>query len=492
MTPSMSAVGRMTVLTLLLLGAGAAGAQGLGPPPTVPPPPASEETSPTPAAPAEEATGAADEALAAEQPEPDQPAGPSTVELTEEEAVLAKEGFSDKWRTFTQATRGLLVWDFFDGRLTIRSHARVKVDGTFGWADETFESFYGEVDQEVRFRELSLWAQGTVDHRLRYSISFDFGADTGLGDAFVEGRDRGLDVFGYRVGQFRVGIFQEPFSFERSMSSHYTGLLERALPVWTFSPGYNLGYMLHDTALNRRMQWAVGFFSFGQTTEANSSNSVLSLTTRVTGLPIVNQDESKLLHLGASFSTRDPKGGTVQYRSRPEARFVDFLVDTGEIEAGKIQLLGVEAVAVMGPIHVQSEAILSQVEQTEYGDLDLWGYYVQAGWFITGEHHSYDRELGVFSRMVPKTDATHPITGLFTRRAGGALELVGRVSKVDLDDGGLRGGVMRNLSVGLNWYLSPTSIVKLNYIRSDVEDRGRANIVLLRYQFRPLPVPGWR
>jgi phosphate-selective porin OprO/OprP len=468
----------------------AAAAQGLEPgPPADPPPAAPVEGTPTPGAPAPEETAAAVAAVGNEELEP---ADSPTVELTEEEAPLAKKGFSEKWRTFTQATQGLLVWDFFDGRLTIRSHARVKVDGTFGWADDTYESFYGEVEQGIRVRELSLWAQGTVDHHLRYSFSFDFGADAGVGDAFVEGRDRGLDVFGYRVGQFRVGIFQEPFSFERTMSSHYTGLLERALPVWTFSPGYNLGYMLHDTAFNRRMQWAVGFFSFGQTTEANSSNSVLSLTTRVTGLPIVNEDESRLLHFGASFSTRDPKNGTVQYRSRPEARFVDFLIDTGEIEAGRIHLLGAEAVAVAGPIHVQSEVIVSQLEQTDYGDLDLWGAYVQAGWFITGEHHSYDRELGVFSRIAPKTDAARGVTGLFSKRPGGAVELVGRLSKVDLNDGGLEGGEMTNLSVGLNWYLSSTSIVKLNYIRSSVEDRGRTNIVLLRYQFRPLPVPGWR
>ena len=51
---------------------------------------------------------------------------------------------------------------------------------------------------------------------------------------------------------------------------------------------------------------------------------------------------------------------------------------------------------------------------------------------------------------------------------------------------------MADLSFGVNWYLNPTSTVKFNYIYSDVKDVGHANIFLLRYQFRPLPVPGWR
>ncbi len=418
--------------------------------------------------------------------------GPKTVALTEDEIPLARTSFSEKWRTFREATQGLLVWDFFDGRLTLRSHARIMVDGTTGWGNDRFDDAFGAIADGLDLRRLSLFAQGTIDHHIRYSISFDVGADAGYGEAFIEGREEGLNVFGYRIGQFRLGFFQEPFSFERVESSYYSSFLERSLPVWTFSPGSNLGYMLFDKAFHDRMQWSVGFFSFGQGTESNASGSTLSLSARVTGLPVYRDDGRRLLHVGASFSTRDPKDGLVQYRSRPEARFVDVLVDTGNIEAGRIQLIGVEAVAMAGPLHFQAEAIRSRVERTEFGNLDFWGTYVEAGWFLTGEHRSYDTSLGTFSRMVPKTRYSGGLKGLFSRHSGGAVEVVGRLSKVDLDEGPVQGGRMTNFSAGLNWYLSATSIVKLNYINSMVRDRGRANIVLLRYQFRPLPVPGWR
>jgi phosphate-selective porin OprO/OprP len=109
-------------------------------------------------------------------------------------------------------------------------------------------------------------------------------------------------------------------------------------------------------------------------------------------------------------------------------------------------------------------------------------------WFLTGEHKSYDTGLAVFSRVVPKEASQ----GVFRKRPGGALELTGRISNVDLNDGAITGGQMVDLSFGVNWYLSSTSAVKFNYINSNVKDHGRANIFSLRYQFRPLPVPGWR
>ena len=204
-------------------------------------------------------------------------------------------------------------------------------------------------------------------------------------------------------------------------------------------------------------------------------------------LPVYRDGGRKLLHIGGSFSTRDPSGD-VQYRSRPEARFVNFLVDTGNFAASRIHLYGLEFVGVRGPLSLQSELIVSEVQGTESGDVRFWGSYVQVGWFITGEHKSYDTGLGVFSRVIPKQESR----GLFKKKPGGGLELTGRISNVDLDDGGINGGRMVDYSFGVNWYLSGTSAVKFNYIHSNVKDRGHANIFVLRYQFRPLPVPGWR
>jgi hypothetical protein len=49
----------------------------------------------------------------------------------------------------------------------------------------------------------------------------------------------------------------------------------------------------------------------------------------------------------------------------------------------------------------------------------------------------------------------------------------------------VQGGELRNFSLGMNWYLSQVNRVSLNYVHSCLLDSGRANIVLLRYQYNP-------
>ena len=125
-------------------------------------------------------------------------------------------------------------------------------------------------------------------------------------------------------------------------------------------------------------------------------------------------------------------------------------------------------------------------------DLDVaGGFQVALDRQVRGQHRCGRLRLGRACRKIVR-GLRCGLGGLLQKKEGGALEVVGRFSKVDLNDRELRGGELTNVSVGLNWYLSSSSIVKLNYINSSVEDRGRVNIVLLRYQYRPLPIPGWR
>jgi len=161
----------------------------------------------------------------------------NSPELSDEEVAdallnrypeAADKSFKEKVGLFGDAVRGLLVWDFFDGKVTVRGHMRIQADGTFAKGNSTFDEYHDELDNGVDLRRLQFFAQGTIDDHLRYSASFNFGVDTGFGEVFVEGRHEGLRVFGYNVGQFRLGFFQEPFGFERVMSSYYTGFVERS------------------------------------------------------------------------------------------------------------------------------------------------------------------------------------------------------------------------------------------------------------------------
>jgi phosphate-selective porin OprO/OprP len=409
---------------------------------------------------------------------------PAAVPAEAPEAEKSTESFRRKWGVFRDSARGLMTWSLFGGRLTLRGYAMVQVDGTKSRHDDVLAATLGEEQESaVDIRRVSFNIKGTIDNHLRYVAGFDFGPDYGVSDLFVEGAKEGLNVFGYRIGDFRAGYLQEPFSLARISSSYHSGFLERSSPTWTFGPGNNLGYMVFNRSLKQRLTWQVGFFSFGNKNDANASTSSLSFTGRVTGRPVYRDGGRRMVHVGAAYSSRTPAGSTARYRSRPEARFVDFLVDTGTLDSSRIQLFGLEAAAVRGPLWIQAEAIAAGVTTAEFGEVGFWGSSVEVGYFLTGETRPYVVSEGCFGRVIPQGNYRK---GLPLKRSnGGAFEVVGRFSKVDLEDRGVRGGRMRDYGLGFSWYVDASSRVMLNVIGADAGDRGETGIVLLRYQYQP-------
>jgi phosphate-selective porin OprO/OprP len=198
----------------------------------------------------------------------------------------------------------------------------------------------------------------------------------------------------------------------------------------------------------------------------------------------VYQDEGRrLIHVGASLSSRSPTGGEISYASRPEARYVNFVVDTGDILASRINLMGAEFAAVRGPFWAAAEFIGSNVTSAEAEDPFFYGYYGQVGWFATGESRNYRTNSGTFDRVLPK--GRYIGGDPFVEGASGAIEVVGRLSHVDLTDGPIEGGELTNIGAGVNWYVTETTRFEFNYIHTMPKDRGSANIFLIRIQYMP-------
>jgi len=395
---------------------------------------------------------------------------------------IEPEPIRSKWGTFVAATRGLSRYNLFDGKVKFRLGGSFMVDGTAGSGDATFEESYGAIDSDLGFRFGVLYAVGRVKD-FNFSVGLDFGADPGIDSAWIEGATGGLEVWGHYLGKLRIGYVGEPFSLERQGGFYDTTFLERSLPVQAMAPGYNIGTMVHNSRSDGRLSWAAGLFSIGQNNEKNASTSRLSLTGRITYLPVYRDEGRRLIHVGLSVSSRSPTGSDVRYHARPEARFVDDLVDTGSFSASGQTLWGVEAATVNGPMWAAAEIIGSDNKAQSVGDPNFRGGYVQVGWFITGESRPYQTNGGIFGRVLPLTKygGGNP----FTKRNGGAWEVAGRISHLDLDDGLIEGGKLTDFSAALNWYVNAAVRVKLNYIYARPRDRGSANIILLRVQYNP-------
>jgi phosphate-selective porin OprO/OprP len=278
------------------------------------------------------------------------------------------------------------------------------------------------------------------------------------------------------VGGIRVGHFKEPFSLEELGSDNFIPLMERALPN-ALVPSRNLGGMVHNTTLEERMTWAAGAFRDSDDFAISQGDGEWGGTARVTGLPWWQDDGRSLVHLGIAGSYRDPADDSVQFRSRPEARLAPYVVDTGAFDATSLSRLGAEFAAVQGPFWLQSEYIGALTAGDGPGR-DANGYYVQAGFFLTGESRPYKRESGTFDRVRPRRPFLYG-----DERGWGAWELLGRWSSLDLNSGAIRGGSVHDITAGVSWYLNPLTRISANYVFSDQLQLGDSQAFMMRFWF---------
>jgi phosphate-selective porin OprO/OprP len=138
---------------------------------------------------------------------------------------------------------------------------------------------------------------------------------------------------------------------------------------------------------------------------------------------------------------------------------------------------------------MQGEYIHSDVHQTAGGNADLEGYYVQAGYFLTGEHRGYKRSTKSFGR----TKVIEPFFRVRTAEGicsgKGAWEVAYRYAKGDLIDAGITGGVIQSHTIGLNWHLNNYTRFMFNYVHAtdyftpvSTSPGGSANGFGLRFQ----------
>ncbi len=370
------------------------------------------------------------------------------------------EDWTAKW------SKGFLL-NSDDGAFKLKFGGRIQMDFTAGSADDAIEALVGPVGEGTEFRRARIFVSGTIYGNVEFKAQYDFaGGDADFNDVYIGFRDT-------PVGNVRIGHFFEPFSLEQLTSSKYITFLERALPN-VFVPARNVGIMFHDH-VGERFTWAAGAFREADGFGMSSGSGKLNLTGRVTGLPIWEDKGRKLLHLGLSLSSKDLGDDPFRFRQRPEARQTPRFVDTRNFAADSVSLAALEVAVNVGSFHAQSEYMLADADSSVAGDPSFDGWYIQAGYYITGEHRNYDTKKGGFKRLSPKNSVGKD-------GGKGAWEIALRYSTLDLNDGGINGGELEDLSLAVSWLLNPVTRVTFNYVDAEREGVGSADFAAIRLQ----------
>ncbi len=356
----------------------------------------------------------------------------------------------------------------------------------------------GDLQDGADFRRARLATTGNAWENVGYMVEMDF--------AFP-GRPSFMDVWmevreAMGNNTVRIGQYRQPFGMDGLTSVKELTFLERALP-FAFLPFRQIGAMTYGHAENERMTWAISGFRFptGPYGGNVGDSGGYGLATRLTKLLIDNGAGNGLLHIGGGYSFANPANNLVQYRNQPEIfvsetggaalvpvgvpSFVPPFVDTGLIPTQNVNLFSGELACAIGSFYAQSEILYSVVQQRN-GEVDTFnGAYAQFGYFLTGESRAYNRNAGVFGRVVPLDP--YNIDG-----GCGAWEVAGRWSYIDLNDKSIQGGRLTDLTLGVNWYLNEFTKFQFNYIHAflssspavngPVVSNSNANILALRVQ----------
>ena len=271
-----------------------------------------------------------------------------------------------------------------------------------------------------------------------------------------------------------IGKQKEPISMERLMSLINLPLQERSSVADALLDARSFGAQLHGNALDDRMSWVGGIFSKSIDTDQAIGDAETSLVGRLTWLPYLAEDESNLLHLGVSARLSNGNDG-YRFQSTPEFDKSPLFVDTGFGDADGIRQYNFEVSWRGGPFWVAAEYVNVDVDSASDGDLDFDGYQISGSWIITGEMRDYRFKGGTLGPV--------PVARSVNQNGKGAWEIAGRWSSIDLTDGAVEGGEMDILSAGVNWWLTPTFMLNLNYryITNDRLDlEGTASGAMLR------------
>jgi phosphate-selective porin OprO/OprP len=370
----------------------------------------------------------------------------------------------------------------------------------FNQSDASREA-YGRIESGADFRRARLSAKGAVSDRMDYFMQFDFGflGRPTFTDVWTDFKNVGP------LGTVRVGQWKQPFSLEVVSSFRYATFMERSSMFQAFTPFRHLGVGFYNNSDDLNWTWAASYFrtgqdQFGGSLSTDGGNGGAGRITHL--LWHCGPKGEDYLHVGMGYFLNAPPNERVRFRSIPEIFVGEFVVpagspigttglaapdvangtpafvDTGNINrASLVQTVGLESLWVHGPISLQTEAMGCFVDTSTRGNAFLNGAYSQVGWFLTGEHRPYDRKAGAVDRVIPFHSVSKSGSGW------GAWELAARWSYLDVTDREIQGGMMQNMTTGLNWYVNPYCKCVFNYIHSWADSRPLRNGVILSEDF---------
>jgi len=345
-------------------------------------------------------------------------------------------------------TDGKIKIESRDGAWSFQPIGRVMWD-----AIDTDEDDSGADDFDgTELRRARLGFEGSV-YDWGYKFEADFaGGSASIKDAYISYGNKMNDmVYGVKLGQSHVA-----YGLNTKISSKYMTFMDRP---WfadsDVSPARESGVVASLADKDYRWLLSAGLTN-GEISGGSSSNNGSTFSARASFVPYM-QDKNHLIQVGAGFLS---KGGGDNFEY--EQRLVSHKdskkhLSTGEFEVDGANAYTLDAMGIFGSFHAMAEYNDYTAERTAGSDVDITGYAVEAGYFLTGESLKWKK--GYTSGISPKSSA-------------GAWQVAARFETLEIDDSA-NSDEADKWTVGVNYYPTKNTRLMLNYDKvTDLEVDG--------------------
>ena len=303
--------------------------------------------------------------------------------------------------------------------------------------------------QAHQIRRAKISATAKLGQDVRAKIEYDIkGSSPKVEDAYIE--YKGFDNTHIKVGQ--VG---HSTGLEGSSSTSQLPFMERAA-LDNLLPDSGVGVQISTYDKN----WTVsGSFTgdeidaFDEIKDKISNKEVISTRTTV----VLAKEKENLLHLGASLSRTNPKGKKVRFRTNAGSKLSKNVISTGKLaNINHYTTEGLEVAWNKGALLLQGEYVRTQLHTNQHTQDSIEGWHISVAYALSGAPHKYNKKKGVFK--APKV-----------KKGQKNVELVARISELNLNTSNFSSGIAQSKTVGANYYIDDKTRLMLDYEWTDVE-----------------------
>ncbi|GAB4290000.1 MAG: OprO/OprP family phosphate-selective porin [Methylophaga sp.] len=363
-----------------------------------------------------------------------------------------------------------------DTGVKITTKGKFKVEGD-GWSFQpigrvmydyidTDEDNSGSADfQGTELRRARLGFEGNIQD-WGYKLEADFakgGAtadEVAIKDAFVSyGSNFGDTKVGVKLGQSHIA-----YGLNTKISSKYMSFMDRP---WfadsVLSPARQSGVVAELAAKDYSWLLSAGYTigeMSGGSTDKDAEGSTFSV--RGSFVPYM-QDKNHMLQIGAGYMNVSDDADTFKF----ERRLVSHKDHTKHLSTGTLanydgsDAFTVDALGIFGSFHAMAEYNNYTADFTTGSDVDIDGYAIEAGYFLTGE--SLKWKNGYTSGIAPKSSA-------------GAWQIAARFETLEIDGNtAATTDEADKWTVGVNYYPTQNTRLMLNYDKVTDLDKNGAN-----------------